>query len=762
MGITNNWKNFDEMGLMRWDLPRPAGKRHRPLTFLRFPVILRKKPDTDNAMPSPRRHYLTCPLCEAECGLKIITRGQEIEAIRGDHENPFSRGFMCPKALALRDIHHDPDRLRQPVRRNGDSWQQISWKEAFAETEKRIKELRRRHGHNALAFFLGNPNVHFHGNLMYTGFLLKTLKTRNRYSSSSLDQLPLMMCCYLLFGHQLMFPVPDVDRTDYFMIIGANPAVSGGSIMTASGMPRRLKKIQQRGGRVVVIDPVYTRTAALADRHLFIRPGTDVYFLAALVHTVFEKGLADPGRLTDFTTGLDAVQELVRPFTPERAASRTGMAADDIRRLAEEFCRADKAVCYGRMGTCVQEYGTLATWLILVFNLITGKMDRAGGFMFPTPALDLVKVTARAGETGYISRHRTRVSGRPGFGGEFPAAALAEEILTEGDGRIRALITIAGNPVLSAPNGGLMDQALEKLDFMVAMDWYITESSRHANIILPPTGPLEHANFATMINLAGTRNFAAYTRPVFPPRPDTRHNWQILSELTARFLPGPLPRLAMKLARPGILLDLLLRFGPHGSGYNLFGPGLTLSRVKRAVHGRDLGPLTPRLPERLFTRNKIIDLAPDILTHELRALAVNLGDPAPKAAETEFDLLLISRRLLMSNNSWFHNYPSMKNRTNRCTLLIHPDDAEKKSVRSGDLVRLTSAVGSITVEAEVTDRVMTGVVSLPHGWGHHRTGLGLRVAAEHPGVSINDITDQQRLDLSGNAAFSGVPVRIEK
>lgn len=713
-------------------------------------------------MAKPVIHYITCPLCEAECGLAITVQEQEILSIRGDKDNAFSRGAMCPKALAIQDIHNDPDRLKHPVRRTGNGWERISWKAAFDETQQRVKEIRRRHGDNALAFFLGNPNVHFHGNLLYMGFLLRTLKTRNRYSSSSLDQLPLMMCCYLLFGHQLMFPVPDLERTDFFIIIGANPAVSGGSIMTGGGMTRRLKNIQQRGGRVVVIDPVRTRTAAMADRHYFIRPGTDVFLLAALVNTVFQEGLANPAHLGDFTDGMDTVKAAVSHFTPEKAAAITGIEAEEIRNLARAFCRAEKAVCYGRMGTSVQEYGTLATWLILVFNIITGKMDRAGGLMFPTPALDLVGVTALANEKGYISRHRTRVSGLPGFGGEFPAAALAEEILTEGEGRIRALITIAGNPVLSAPNGRLMDRALENLDFMVAVDWYVTESSRHAHIILPPTGILEHANFMTMINLAGTRNFAAYSRPVFNPEPDTRDNWEILLALSTRFVANPFLRMAMKRARPERLLDLLLRFGPHGAGMNIFKAGLNLSKVRRAEHGLDLGPLVPRLPDRLFTKNKRIDLAPGILTRALEAVAEHQGTRLAETAPAGFDFLLISRRNLMSNNSWFHNYPTMKNRTNRCTLLINTQDAEGKSIRSGDFVRLTSRVGSITVEAEVTDRIMPGVVSMPHGWGHHLPGVGLRVAAKYPGVSINDITDNKRIDLSGNAAFSGEPVSIEK
>ncbi|MEW6079760.1 MAG: molybdopterin-dependent oxidoreductase [Thermodesulfobacteriota bacterium] len=713
-------------------------------------------------MSTTQTHHYICPICEAECGLEIITRDGMIESIRGDRENVFSKGFTCPKSLAISELTQDPDRLRHPVRRNGKKWERIGWREAFAEIEKRIRDIRRRYGRHAVALYVGNPNAHYHGNMIYLGFLLRAMNTHNRYSASSLDQLPLMMVCYLLFGHQFLFPVPDIDRTDYFLIIGANPAVSGGSIMTASGMPRRVKDIQQRHGKVVVIDPVLTRTASLADRHLFIRPGTDVFLMAALVNTVFEEGLADPGRLASFTDGIDTIKAAVKNFTAEKAAGFTGIKAEEIRRLAMEFCRAEKAVCYGRMGTCVQEYGTLTSWLIMVFNIITGKMDRPGGLMFPTPALDFVDFLARSNEKGYIARHHSRVSGLPDFAGEFPTAVMAEEILTPGDGQIKALITIAGNPVLSAPDGRLIDQALGTLDFMVAMDWYVTESSRHAHIILPPTGILEHHNFGTMTNLAGVRNFAAYSQPVIRPAPDTRHNWQILSELTACFIANPLLRLALKLARPELLLDLMLRFGPYGSGLNIFGSGLTLSKVKQAEHGLDLGPLAPRLPDRLFTTDKRIHLAPEMLVAALKKLDADAAT-GPIAEETgTFDLLLISRRNLMSNNTWLHNCRSMRNQTNRCTALINTGDAETRSIASGDFIRVASRVGSIVIEAEVTDHIMPGVISIPHGWGHDREGARLRVAAGYPGVSINDITDSSRLDISGNAALSGVPVRINK
>ncbi|MBN1365806.1 MAG: molybdopterin-dependent oxidoreductase [Syntrophaceae bacterium] len=706
-------------------------------------------------------HYGTCPLCESECGIEITVENNEIVSIKGDKSNPFSKGNICPKAVSLIDLYNDPDRLRYPVRRTERGWERIDWKDAFDEIGEKINDIRRCYGKDAVALFLGNPNVHYHGNLLYLGFLLRALNTKNRYSSSSLDQLPLMMTCHMMFGHQILFPVPDIDRTDYFIIIGGNPAISGGSIMTTGGAIQRIKNIRQRNGTVVVIDPVFTKTASLANRHYFIRPGTDAFLVAAMVNTVFEEDLCKLGRLNTFLDGAETVREAVQPFTAETVSKITGISANDIRTITREFCAAQKAVCYGRIGTCVQEHGTVTTWLIIVLNTLTGNMDRSGGSMFTTPALDLVGFTALAGEKGWFGRHRTRVSGLPDFSGDFPVVALPEEILTPGEGKIRALISIAGNPVISAPNGRLMDEALGQLDYMVAIDWYINETSRHAHIILPPTTILEHHNFTMMTNLAGVRNFAAYSKPILAKQPGTLDNWEIILELTARFLANPLLRFAVRFLKPEFILNFLLRFGPHGSGLKIWRSGLTLAKVAEAEHGIDLGPLVPRLPERLFTKNKRISLAPEMLVKALNELKTVIEENAPKRPDG-LNLLLISRRNLLSNNSWFHNFRRMHTPANRCTLMVHPSDAKAKQIKSGNMVRVVSGTGNITLEAEVTDSIMPGVVCMPHGWGHNLPGVKLSVALENPGVNINDIIDNHRFDFSGTAVFSGVPVRIEK
>lgn len=695
------------------------------------------------------------------CGLAITTNGNEIVSIRGDEKDPLSRGHICPKAIAIQDLYNDPDRLKYPVRPIKGGWERIGWQEAFDEIKTRIKQIRKAYGHDAMAIYYGNPMAHYHGTVLFLGFLLKALKTKNRFSASSVDQLPLMMACYLMFGHQFLFPVPDIDRTDYFILIGANPAVSGGSIMTAPGIARRIKKIQKRGGKVVVIDPVYTKTASLADRHLFITPGTDALLMLALINTVFAEELTDPGRPGSLCDGIETIRTAVSQFTPEDIADQTGITANDIRMLAREFCSAKSGVCYGRLGSCTQEFGTITSWLILAFNIITGKMDQTGGFMFPTPAHDFVHMSALINEKGRIGRHKTRVRGLPDFGGEFPVAAMAEEMLTEGPGQIRALICLAGNPVLSVPNGRLVEKAFKNLDFMVAMDWYVTETSRHANIILPPTNMLEHEHFPTMANIAGVRNVVRYSPKVFEPAADTRHNWQILKELALRVEERPLMRAALRLVTPERLLKPGLRFGPHGAGFWPKNSGLTLAKVARAEHGLDLGPLRPSLPKRLFTKNKRIDLAPSLFIKELDQLKTyqQKGGFGPSG---EFDLLLIGRRNLMSNNSWFHNIERMRTTTNRCTLWINTDDAKDRGITNKERVKVSSRVGSIELEAQVTDRIMPGVVSIPHGWGHDLSGIRLSVAANDPGVSVNHITDNERLDtLCGNAVFSGVPVRVD-
>ena len=705
-------------------------------------------------MTEPLRHLRTCTLCEATCGLVITAEGGKVTDIRGDPDDPFSKGYLCPKALGLKDVYEDPDRLKTPRVREGSSWKEVGWAEAYDLVAAKLKATQAAHGRDAVAVYLGNPSVHNLGTMLYAPTLLRALRTRNRYSATSVDQLPHMLASYLMFGHQLLFPVPDLDRTDHLLIFGANPAVSNGSLMTAPGMPRRLKEIRARG-KVVVIDPRHTETAQLASAHHFIRPGTDALALLAMLHVLFEENLVRPGRLAALADGLDSLRSAAARFPPARVAAATGISAGALTAMAREFAAAKAPVAYGRMGVSTQAFGTLCAWLINALNLAMGRLDAEGGAMFTRPAVDLVANPMLIGK-GHFGKWKSRVRGLPEFGGELPAAALAEEIATPGEGQIRALITIAGNPVLSTPNGAALEKALPSLDFMVAVDFYLNETTRHAHVILPPTFALEREHYDLALNVLAVRNVAKWSPALFPRAKDARHDWEILGSLTRRLGDPELGRslrfmgeaLGMRALGPKRLVDYLLRTGPRK---------LSVGALERSPHGLDLGPLEPCFPSRLRSKGQRIDAAPAPMLEDLDRLEATLGERAKAPGGLE----LIGRRDLRSNNSWMHNSARLVKGEKRCTLLMHPADASARGLQDGQRVRLASSVGSIEVELEVVDDLMPGVVSLPHGWGHHRDGAQLGVARAHAGASINDVTDAGQLDvLSGNAGFSGVQVTV--
>ena len=693
-------------------------------------------------MPETRLH--TCVLCEATCGITVQLEEGRVTGIRGDRDDPFSRGHVCPKAAALPDVMNHPDRIREPMRRIGDRWEPVSWDEALAEAADRITAIQRTHGRNAVGMYVGNPAVHGHGAILGIPLLSKALGGRSRFSATSVDQLPQMLAALEMFGHQLLFPVPDVDRTGFLLVLGANPIASNGSLMTAPGIAHRLSALRARGGRLVVVDPRRTETAAVADRHVAVRPGGDAALLLGILHVLFAERLDRPGRLADFTDGLDRLREIAARHAPERVAARAGVAPDEIRSLAREFAASPTAVCYGRVGISTQEFGGIASWLVNALNLVTGNLDRAGGAMFTTPAADVVALNARLGSLGSFGRFRSRVRGLPEFGGELPVATLAEEIETPGDGRIRGLITFAGNPVLSAPNGRRLDRALAGLEFQVAIDLYRNETTRHAHLILPPTFGLERDHYDLVFNGVAVRNVARYVKAVVAPPPGVRDDWDILLGLAfalrARGGGGRRRNLGttLRVARalgPRRILGLLLRFGPHP---------LSIGTLERAPHGVDLGPLQPRLPGRLFTPDRRIRLVPQVFEEDLARLDAAL-DAVPVARSG--DLLLIGRRRLRSNNSWMHNVARLVKGPVACTLMVHPEDAAARGLASGGEARVRSRVGEIRVPVEVTEEVGRGVVCLPHGWGH---------------ASFNDLADDGRVDaLCGNADFSGVPVTVE-
>jgi anaerobic selenocysteine-containing dehydrogenase len=727
--------------------------------------------------------FATCPLCEAGCGLEIAVADGGVGRIRGDADDVFSHGFVCPKGASLAELQDDPDRLRTPMMRDsGGQLRPASWDEAFAEIDRRLSTIWEAHGRQAVGIYFGNPSAHNLGELIYGRVLVKALQTRNIFSASTVDQYPKQMASALMFGSGVTVAVPDVDRTDHLLILGANPLASNGSLLTAPDMRGRLRAIRARGGKVVVVDPRRTRTAREADEHHFIRPGTDALLLFALVHTLFDEGLEDRGALASHVDGLERVRELAAAFAPVDVAGACGIAADEIRRMARELAAAPRAAVYGRIGTTTQRFGTTASWLVDVLNVLTGNLDRPGGAMFPRPAAGSSNTTGEPGRGrgAMFGRWRSRVRGLGEVFGELPVVCLAEEIETPGDGQVRALLTVAGNPVVSTPNSGRLATALERLDFMVSVDIYVNETTRHADVILPGPSPLERSHYDLALLGFAVRNVANYSPPVLDA--DLPQEWETLLRLTG-IATGQGPNadvaaidrfVAFEVARrqsadvssalhgrdpegllaeveprvgPERILDLQLRGGPYR---------LTLAELEAAPHGIDLGPLEPRIPEVLRTPSGRIELAPEPLVADVERLQAALGEPVNGA------MTLVGRRELRSNNSWMHNLPTLVRGKERCTALVHPDDAARLGLADGEEAIVRSRAGEIAVPVEITDEVMPGVVSIPHGWGHDLPGVALSVAGRHAGTNSNVLADELLVEpLSGTAVLNGIPVELE-
>ncbi|QLG13184.1 molybdopterin-dependent oxidoreductase (plasmid) [Deinococcus sp. D7000] len=687
-------------------------------------------------LPVDGVYFRACNLCEAICGLQITVQGGRVTDLRGDPLDPLSKGHICPKGTALPDLHADPDRLKRPMRRHGDAWHEMEWDEALDYVAARLKEVREQYGADAVATFQGNPSVHNSGTLLSAGGLVRAIGSRNRFTATSIDQLPHHFAGAEMFGHPFLMPIPDIDRTDFMLMMGANPLASNGSIMTAPDVRGRLKAIRERGGRVVLLDPRRTESADHATEFHAIRPGTDAHLLLALLNVIFAEGLERLGHLTDFTDGLDTVREAAAAFTPERVEGLTGVSGETIRTLARDFAAAKRAVAYGRIGLSIQEFGGLAQWLVNVLNAVTGHLDSEGGAMFTRPAYDLLQ-RAKKGAT-YHGRFTSRVRGLPEFDGELPNVVMAEEMTTPGEGQIRALVTVAGNPVLSTTDGAALDTALAGLDFMVSIDPYLNETTRHAHVILPPAFGLEVAHYDVTFHLLAVQNTARYSLPVFPIAEDQRFDHQIFMGLAER-LTGKAG------STPEEKLNLGLRHGPYHT---------SLEELKANPHGVDYGPLQPCFPGRLLTASGRVNLAPAPMLADLPRLEAALDVPPPP-------LVLIGRRQLRSNNSWMHNTPRLMRGPGRCTLQLNPADAA--GFVDGQTVEVRSRVGAVTVPLELTDTLMPGVASLPHGFGHSRAGVRLGVASQHAGVSLNDLTDSRRIDaLTGNAAVNGTPITLHE
>ncbi len=693
------------------------------------------------------------------CGLRIETEGSTITSIRGDDEDPLSKGFVCPKGPALAALHEDPDRLRRPLRRVGDRFEEIGWDDAIELATDGIHRTQQRHGDSAVAIYVGNPTVHNTDASLFTPMLMRALHTRNKYSATSVDQLPHHLAAHLMFGHMFLIPIPDVDRTQLLWVLGANPLASNGSLMSAPGMRRRLAAIRERGGRVVVFDPRRTETAEASDEHIFVRAGTDAWLLAAVLRFALERGRG-LGRLAAFAERLDVLTQAMEPYTFERASEATGVSASTIERLAEELCQAERGIVYGRMGLSTQRFGGVCQWLINALNIVTGNLDSVGGVMFPTPAIDVLDVAfGRGVGKGSFDRFRSRVRDLPEHNGELPVATLADEMLTEGEGQVRAFVTSAGNPVLSTPNGARLDRALAGLDFMVSVDFFLNETTRHASVILPPPSPLERPHYDLAFHQLAVRNTTKYADPLFEKPKHALHEFEIILGLIESLerrrgrwnLERRVRNAALRRLGPKGLVDLALRLGPHGLAHK-GRAGLSLERLREQPHGVDLGPHVPRMPAVMTRWQDRIDLAPERYLADLERLS----------ADRPVDgLCLIGRRHLRSNNSWMHNAPKLVAGRPICTLRMHPDDARARDIEDGARVAIRSRVGAVEVGVELSDEMMRGVVSLPHGFGHGRPLTRLRVANQHAGVSVNDLTDEQLVDdLTGNAAFSGLPVDV--
>jgi anaerobic selenocysteine-containing dehydrogenase len=679
----------------------------------------------------PAAHHRTCHICEANCGIIVTAEGRDIRSIKGDPDNALSRGHICPKATAIADLQNDPDRLRAPLKRVGDTWQEIGWDQAFAEIGERTRAILARDAASS-AIYVGNPNAHSYGNVLTSGDLKKALGTKNMFSASTVDQMPHQVANLRLYGHSGLWTVPDIDRTETMIILGGNPMASNGSVWTVPDFRNRAKDLQKRGGKLVVIDPRRTETAKIADRHIFIRPGADAFLLVALLQE-----LRDCAAPPAWSRGWDALWVALAPFDAAACAARAGVAMEDIRYLAARLTQGPAAL-YGRIGATTQSFGTTTAWLIALVNILAGQLDREGGLLFGAPAVDLSALFG----PGSIGRHQSRVSGHREVLGEYPAACMAEEIETPGDGQIRALFVIAGNPVLSTPNGARLDKALASLELMVSVDMYLNATSRRAHYILPPAGPLEKDHYGLFLLPIAVRSFAKYSPPLFEKDADTLADWEILRGLSGAIAGAPVDA-----ASPRDMLDQMLRAGPFAT---------SLAEVEAAVSGKDFGPLTAgRVPERLRTPDRMIDVAPEEFVADLDRLRADMAEQGDRR------LKLIGRRHVRSNNSWLHNSARLVKGPDRCTLMIHPEDARARNLGDGSLAEVSSKSGSVQLRVEVTDDMMPGTVSIPHGWGHGLPGVRMGVAQAHAGVSINDLTDETALDpLSGNAALSGVPVEV--
>lgn len=769
---------------------------------------------------SVKKHYRACNICDAMCGVEIAYQGDRILSIKGDKNDPVSKGYICPKATALQDLHEDPDRLRQPVLKTEKGWEKISWERAFDIAAEKLTEIRFAFGKDAVGLYVGNPTAHNHGNVMFLKGLTDALGTNNRFSATSVDQLPHMLAAMKLFGNAALFPIPDVDRCHYLIVLGANPVASGGSFMCGPDIKKKLSDIKKRkDGKLICIDPRFTETSEIASEHHYITPGKDALLLLAMMNVIFEEGLENTGHIP--VENLNIIKGISLPFMPEKVAGEVGIPENVIRQLAIDLATQEHAALYARLGTCIQEYGSLCSWLAYTLNIITNNLDVEGGMMFPKPAIDIVGLGALSADVNSFATRRSRVRKLPSMAGEFPAVTMADEMLEEGEGQIKAFVTCAGNPVISVPNGRKLEKALQGLEFMLSFDMYINETTQYADLIIPPTSVLEHCHYDLVLQIVAIRHSAKFSPALFEKPEGSYHEWQsyleVSSRINKRLHSKKRQQFAIEMNRRYLnwlsdegILNLLIKMGPYGRKpvvldainktlsserlpviNHLWRPGvkqfekmlrrnhalnaflettpygkytfpvmggLNLNKIKYKKHGIDIGPMVPMMPDRLNTKNKKVNLNPDYLKSEINRLGAQLEH---NREAREFDLLLIGRRHIRSNNSWLHNSYRLVKGKDRCTLVMHSDDAKARNLEEGSEVLIRSRVGEVRMKIEISEGIKPGVVSIPHGWGHDRKGSQLSVASQYAGASVNDLTDDEFFEpLTGQAICNGVPVQV--
>jgi len=704
--------------------------------------------------------YRTCHLCEAMCGLEIKVKNNEVLSIRGHKEDIYSKGHICPKGVALKDLHEDVNRLKEPVKKTASGWEKISWEEAYDLVEQNFKRIRKQYGNDAIATYTGNPTVHNTGTALTLYDTINAINTRNRYASHSLDSAPVFVVNQMMYGHAVLAPIPDIDNIDYFLIIGANPVASNGSFMSTPDIKGKIKTIQNKGGKVVVIDPRKTETAKRASEHYFIIPEKDVLLLLAIIHEIFKRNGVKKSRVLSFTDHIDELRNITQSYSIEQVAPLAGLSPEQINHIVDDLLSHKNPVVYGRLGINIQSFGTLCQWLVNCINILIGSMDEKGGLLFTLPAIDYVTLMAHESK---MYRYKSRVGGYDEIVGEYPTATLADEILTKGEGQVRGLLTIAGNPARSAPNSALVEKAFEDLEFMVAVDMYINETTQYADVILPPAVGLETMHYSFVLHIVATRNTTKFSSAPLNISKEQRYDWQIMGELQRRLFDGnvfnKLKSNFMSRIHPETKLDLALKTGPYGIWKGRFfkKDGVSLKRLKKHHGGMELSKLKPVFPDRLFTKDKRIELTPQIFIKELEKVN-ELFKPTNQA---KYPLKLIGRRHLRSNNSWMHNLPGLEGGSRKCTVLIHPEDAEKFKVENNEVVEVYSEFGSINIDAELTTDLIKGTICIPHGWGHNSKKTKMDIANRNAGSNVNQLMNHRRLDaLSCNMAFNGQPVAI--